>query len=206
MNLASADRVNLCSKRIFDVIVSVLLLIVLMPLLLLIVVTIKLASKGPAIFRQERFGQDEQVFILYKFRTMCLNAEDLLPELQLQNESQGPVFKIQHDPRIIPFIGTLLRKTNLDELPQLFNVLRGDMSLVGPRPHEAFVVEKYMDWQKRRLYVKPGMTCEWQIQPKRNGISFDEWMQMDLAYIDQWSLWLDLKILMSTALLMFRRK
>ena len=136
--------------------------------------------------------------MVYKFRTMVVDAEKRLCEVKALNEADGPVFKINKDPRIIPYIGTLLRKTSLDELPQIINVLRGEMSLVGPRPPIPSEVEEYESWQRRRLSMKPGLTCIWQCAPKRNDIAFSEWMKMDLAYIDNWSLLLDFKILFQT--------
>lgn len=136
--------------------------------------------------------------MVYKFRTMVPDADKRQNEFLALNEADGPAFKIKKDPRIIPYIGTFLRKTSLDELPQLINVLRGEMSLVGPRPPIPGEVEQYDIWQRRRLSMKPGLTCIWQCAPKRNDICFNEWMKMDLHYIDNWSLWLDFKILFKT--------
>ena len=137
--------------------------------------------------------------MLYKFRTMRADAEARRDELQALNESDGPAFKIKNDPRIIPFVGTFLRKTSLDELPQLINVLRGEMTLVGPRPPIPAEVEEYDVWQRRRLSMKPGLTCIWQSTSNRNEVGFEDWMKMDLSYIDNWSLRLDLRILLKTA-------
>jgi len=148
------------------------------------------------IFSQERSGLNGRRFMLHKFRTMVVNAEDLKEKLLEENEVDGPVFKIKKDPRIT-WTGAFLRKTSLDELPQLFNVLKGEMSLVGPRPPIPSEVERYKLWQRRRLSMKPGMTCIWQVSG-RNNISFEQWMNMDLEYIDNWSLRLDLKLLLLT--------
>ena len=141
--------------------------------------------------------------MFYKFRTMAADAETICDDLQKLNETYGPVFKIRKDPRIIPYIGTIMRKTGLDELPQLINVLKGEMSLVGPRPPIPAVVEEYDIWQRRRLSMKPGLTCLWQVCPDRNEVCFDDWMKMDLQYIDNWSLGLDFKILLMTAKAVF---
>jgi lipopolysaccharide/colanic/teichoic acid biosynthesis glycosyltransferase len=160
-------------------------------------IAIKLISPGPVFFLQERMGLNKRRFKILKFRTMVLNAEKLLPDLEKHNEVSGPVFKIRNDPRITP-VGRLLRRSSIDELPQLFNVLTGDMSLVGPRPLPIRDYEGFNeDWQRRRFSVKPGITCLWQVNG-RSGISFDQWMMLDLQYMDEWSLWLDLKILAKT--------
>lgn len=184
-------------KRALDVVVSVVLLVVFAPVLAAIAVLVKLTSKGPVMFRQERIGINKRRFFIYKFRTMVPNAEKLLPRLEQLNEASGPVFKIKNDPRTTP-VGRMLRRTSLDELPQLFNVLRGDMSLVGPRP---LPVRDYHgfneDWQRRRFSVRPGITCLWQVSG-RSGIGFDRWMELDLQYLDEWSIWLDVKILAQT--------
>ena len=146
----------------------------------------------------ERCSLNGWRFMVYKFRTMVVDAEKRLHEVKALNEMDGPVFKIRKDPRIVPCIGALLRKTSLDELPQIINVLRGEMSLVGPRPPIPAEVEEYEVWQRRRLSMKPGLTCIWQCALKRNEIGFNEWMKMDLSYIDNWSLWLDFKIIFRT--------
>ncbi len=183
-------------KTIIDYIGSVILIILLSPVFLLIFVLIKLMSKGPVIFEQKRSGLNGRIFRFYKFRTMIEKAEDIKELLEKHNEMDGPVFKILRDPRTTS-IGRLLRKTSLDELPQLFNVLRGEMSLVGPRPPIPSEVKKYEIWQMRRLSMKPGLTCLWQVHG-RNRMKFDEWMALDLKYIDNWSLGLDLRILIKT--------
>jgi len=146
----------------------------------------------------ERCCLNGRRFMVYKFRTMVADAEKRFNEVKALNEADGPVFKIKKDPRIIPYIGALLRKSSLDELPQLINVLKGEMSLVGPRPPIPAEVEKYDVWQRRRLSMKPGLTCLWQTKPGRNEERFEEWMNLDLSYIDNWSLGLDFKILLKT--------
>ena len=183
-------------KTIFDFIFSTLALIGLSPLYLLIAIAIKLDSKGPVFFYQKRMGLRGRRFNVYKFRTMVVDAEDLKEKLEEQNEMDGPVFKIAKDPRITR-VGRILRKTSMDELPQFFNVLRGDMSIVGPRPPIPKEVKQYERWQLRRLSMKPGITCIWQVSG-RNNIQFDEWMKMDMEYIDNWSLKLDIIILLKT--------
>ena len=184
-------------KRAMDITISCVLLLLLSPILLVTAVAIKLTSSGPVLFRQERVGLNKRHFWIYKFRSMVSNAEELLATLEAKNEAAGPVFKIKSDPRIT-CIGKFLRRSSIDELPQLFNVLKGDMSLVGPRP---LPIRDYSgfkeDWQRRRFSVRPGITCLWQVNG-RSQISFDEWMLLDIQYLDQWSLWLDLKILLQT--------
>ena len=180
----------------FDIVFSIFLLTVLSPIMLIIALIIKLTSKGPIMFKQNRSGLNGRQFTLYKFRSMIVGAEVKKRELMRANEMDGPVFKIKHDPRITT-IGRIIRKTSMDELPQLFNVLKGDMSIVGPRPPLPVEVELYQLWQRRRLSLKPGLTCIWQVSG-RNNIKFERWMEMDLEYIDNWSLWLDLKILFRT--------
>jgi len=167
--------------------ISFTIIFLLSPVMLLIVFVIKATSKGPVIFKQERVGLRGRKFYIYKFRTMIQNAEDLKESLLEQNESDGPAFKIKNDPRIT-LIGKFLRKSGLDELPQLFNVLKGEMSLIGPRPPIPSEVEKYERWQLRRLSVKPGITCTWQIIPNRNEVLFERWMRLDIQYIDDWSI------------------
>jgi exopolysaccharide biosynthesis polyprenyl glycosylphosphotransferase len=191
------DGWPLIMKRIVDLTVSLTSLIVLSPLLALVAILIKFCSPGPVLFIQKRIGLNKRPFRLIKFRTMVLDAEKRMREIQHLNEASGPVFKMKNDPRIHP-VGRFLRKTSLDELPQLFHVLMGDMSLVGPRPLPVRDYEGFSeDWQRRRFSVKPGITCLWQVRG-RSSISFDKWMELDLLYIDKWSLWLDLKILLQT--------
>ena len=185
-------------RRAQDIVFSLLALILLAPLALLISLAIVLDSPGDgAIFRQRRVGRDGKLFWLYKFRTMCPDAEEQLNELLSQNQMDGPVFKIEGDPRITR-VGRFLRKTSLDELPQLLNVLQGDMSIVGPRPALPREVELYSDYQRQRLYVTPGLSCYWQIAPHRNEMSFDEWVALDMKYIQERSFWVDWKIIFLT--------
>jgi exopolysaccharide biosynthesis polyprenyl glycosylphosphotransferase len=189
-------------KRVFDLSVSLLALIFLAPLFLLIAWLIKICSPGPVFFRQTRVGRNGRTFTMLKFRSMVVGAEHRHGELAVNNEMTGPVFKMRHDPRIYPF-GRYLRMWSLDELPQLWNVLRGEMSLVGPRPPLPREVGQYESWQRRRLSVRPGLTCLWQVKG-RNRIDFDDWMRLDLEYIDRWSWWLDMKILFLTLPAMLR--
>ena len=184
-------------KNTLSVIGAFLILLVWSPMMLGIALAIKLTSKGPVFFKQKRVGLRGRTFYMYKFRTMVTNAESLKASLMDQNEADGPVFKIKDDPRITK-IGKLLRKTGMDELPQFYNVLIGDMSLVGPRPPVPEEVKQYERWQLRRLSMKPGITCTWQIKPNRNDISFEDWMKMDLQYIDNWSNKLDLVLFFKT--------
>lgn len=188
---------SITMKRFIDIVISLSMLIVLSPFLLLLSLLIKLDSKGPIIFKQERVGLRGRKFMLYKFRTMVSNAEELRKEMEDQNEVDGPVFKIEKDPRITR-VGHFLRKTGFDEFPQLINILKGEMSLIGPRPPLASETVQYERWQLRRLSVRPGLSCFWQIKPERNSIKFEKWMEMDLAYIDNWSLRLDFLILLRT--------
>jgi exopolysaccharide biosynthesis polyprenyl glycosylphosphotransferase len=184
-------------KSISDFTISAILLFALSPLFLIISLIIKLTSKGPVVFKQKRVGLHGRQFYIYKFRTMVQNAEELKAKLMAQNESDGPTFKIKKDPRITS-IGSFLRKTSIDELPQLFNVLRGEMSLIGPRPPLQSEVAEYEDWQLRRLSVKPGITCTWQIIPNRNDVVFEKWMKLDMEYIDKWSLKSDWQLFFKT--------
>jgi exopolysaccharide biosynthesis polyprenyl glycosylphosphotransferase len=184
-------------KTLSDITFSTIILIIISPVLLFIAILIKLSSKGPVFFKQVRVGLRGRQFYLYKFRTMVVNAEQLKAKLIEKNEMDGPVFKIKNDPRITK-IGRILRKTGIDELPQLFNVLKGEMSLIGPRPPLPSEVKQYERWQIRRLSVKPGITCTWQIVPNRNSVVFDQWMRLDLAYIDNWSPMLDIQLFFKT--------
>jgi exopolysaccharide biosynthesis polyprenyl glycosylphosphotransferase len=193
----SLDGWPILAKRALDVVVSCLLLVVLSPLLAIVALLVKCTSEGPALFLQERVGLNKRRFRMCKFRTMVSNAEKMLPELETLNEVAGPVFKIRNDPRMTA-VGRFLRRASIDELPQLFNVLKGDMSLVGPRPLPVRDYEGFSeDWQRRRFSIRPGITCLWQVNG-RSSISFEQWMRLDLQYIDEWSLWLDLKILART--------
>jgi len=194
----------LAVKKIMDINISLFMTICLSPALLVIAVLIKLQSRGPIIYKQTRVGLRGRLFNLYKFRTMVTNAEILRKDLERENEMDGPVFKIKDDPRVTN-IGKILRKTGLDELPQLFNILKGEMSLIGPRPPIPSETIQYKRWQLRRLSVKPGLSCFWQIKPERNNIKFEKWMELDLAYIDNWSLRLDFVILIKTIKTVFQR-
>lgn len=194
----------LAFKKVTDIFFSLIGLIVLSPLMLAIAIAIKLTSKGPVIYKQARIGLRGRQFNLYKFRTMVSGAENLRKDLLLNNEADGPVFKMKDDPRITK-VGKILRKTGLDELPQLINVLKGEMSLIGPRPPLQEETVHYKRWQLRRLSVKPGLSCFWQIKPERNNIKFEKWMEMDLAYIDNWSPRLDFIILFKTIRTIFSR-
>jgi exopolysaccharide biosynthesis polyprenyl glycosylphosphotransferase len=183
-------------KSIFDVLVASFLLVILSPFLLLIALLIKLTSSGSVIFKQVRCGLGGRRFVLYKFRSMIVEAEEVKSQFNHLNEMSGPVFKLSNDPRCT-LLGRWLRKFSLDELPQLVNILKGDMSFVGPRPPIPEEVERYERWQRRRLRMKPGLTCLWQVRGG-NDVDFGEWMKLDLQYIDTWSLLLDLKICLKT--------
>jgi exopolysaccharide biosynthesis polyprenyl glycosylphosphotransferase len=189
---------QMLAKLLLDFLGSLLLLVVCAVPMLLIALFIKLTTPGPVLFKQPRSGLNGKPFQIYKFRTMVTNAEQFQQELAALNEMSGPVFKVTNDPRITP-IGKLLRKYSLDELPQLFNILRGEMSLVGPRPLPVDEVKRFNDLShRRRLSVKPGLTCLWQISGRNQISDFKEWVRLDLEYIDHWSIWLDLKILLRT--------
>jgi exopolysaccharide biosynthesis polyprenyl glycosylphosphotransferase len=184
-------------KRLLDITISLVVLVLCAPLLGAVALLIRLTSPGPVFFVQKRLGINKRRFNMYKFRTMVPDAEKKQAEIEHLNEASGSVFKIKNDPRITP-IGKFLRKTSIDELPQLINVLLGDMSLVGPRPLPGRDYDRFdQDWQRRRFSVRPGITCLWQVKG-RSSIGFDEWMKLDLNYIDQWSIWLDLEILIKT--------
>ncbi len=191
-----SDEFLLFVRRAMDVVLSVFLLILASPVMLIAAAAIRITSKGPVLFKQQRCGLHGRPFVMHKFRSMVDDAEQRRVEMEALNEMDGPVFKSSTDPRITA-LGRVLRRFSIDELPQLYNVLRGDMSLVGPRPPLPQEVEGYERWQRRRLSMKPGITCLWQISG-RNQVGFDEWMKLDLSYIDNWSLLLDLKILIKT--------
>ena len=188
--------VGFALKRLFDIAASTAALVVLAPLLALTALIIKLTSRGPVLFKQSRVGLHGARFHLLKFRSMVENAEALKKNLAADNEQSGPVFKMRNDPRITP-IGRFIRKFSIDELPQLVNILRGDMSIVGPRPALPKEVAQYKVWQRRRLSVRPGLTCYWQVGG-RNEIGFEEWMRLDLQYVDHWSLGVDLQLILRT--------
>jgi len=192
------------AKRGMDVIFTGIGLVVISPILLAIAIAVKVSSAGPVFFGQERVGLNGRIFKMYKFRSMVVNAEELKAKLAHLNEMSGPVFKITNDPRVTP-VGRLLRKTSLDELPQLWNVFLGEMSLVGPRPPLPSEVNMYDPKHRKRLAVKPGITCVWQISG-RNEVDFDEWMAMDADYVDRWSFWMDMGILARTVPVVLGRR
>jgi exopolysaccharide biosynthesis polyprenyl glycosylphosphotransferase len=192
---APYDEIRLLVKRLTDIAIAAAGLVVLAPFVAVISVLIRLTSPGPVIFRQVRCGLNGRRFLFYKFRSMCQNAEELKPALEHLN-TRGTVFKIPHDPRLTS-VGRYLRKFSIDEWPQLWNVLRGDMSLVGPRPAVPGEVDRYQRWQRRRLRMRPGLTCLWAISGRDN-VDFETWMKLDMQYIDNWSLALDWKILLCT--------
>lgn len=195
---ARGKRVYLAVKRVQDVVLSALALVVLFPVLVLIGLAIVIDDPhGGPVFSQIRCGQGGREFLLYKFRTMCADAEQRLEELRPYNEMTGPVFKIRDDPRVTRF-GRMLRRTGLDELPQLVNILKGDMSIVGPRPPLPREMAQYTPYQMGRLSVRPGLTCFWQVQPHRNSQDFDTWVEMDLRYIRERSWLLDWKLIFLT--------
>lgn len=198
-----SDYLALSVKSVFDYVMAFFALLVFLPFFGLIALAVKLESKGPVFFKQQRVGLRGRLFTMMKFRTMVVNAEALKKELEAQNEADGPVFKIRNDPRITK-VGAFLRKTSLDEFPQFINVLRGDMAIVGPRPPVPEEVEQYTRAQRRRLSMKPGITCTWQVSG-RNEIAFEDWMKMDLQYIDNWSLKLDFLLILKTVNAVFRR-
>jgi exopolysaccharide biosynthesis polyprenyl glycosylphosphotransferase len=191
-----SNPMQLVVKRTIDLVLSLLLSLLTLPIQLLAALAIKLTSRGPVFFRQVRCGLNGRTFTLLKFRTMEADAEGRLPEIAHLNEMSGPVFKAARDPRLT-FVGRILRRLSIDELPQLWNVVVGDMSLVGPRPPLPEEVARYEPWQRRRLSMAPGLTCLWQVSG-RSEVDFDRWMELDLKYIDTWSPILDLKILMKT--------
>jgi exopolysaccharide biosynthesis polyprenyl glycosylphosphotransferase len=189
-------EMQLFIKGIFDRVCALILLILFSPIFLITAIAIKLTSKGPVFFKQPRCGIHGRQFIMYKFRSMVNGADKQLESLKHKNEMSGPVFKMKDDPRITP-LGKFLRRTSIDELPQLINVLKGDMSLVGPRPLMPWEVAGFDKWQRRRMSMPPGITCIWQVNG-RNHIDFDKWMKLDLQYIDNWSFALDAKLLLQT--------
>ena len=200
--LAKESILYSITKRLIDIVGSLCGIILLSPLFLIVAILIKLEDpKGKVFFAQERNGRYPKTFKMYKFRSMVHNAEELLKDLMDRNEQTGPVFKINDDPRITK-VGKFIRKTSIDELPQLFNVLKGDMSLVGPRPPIPHEVEQYNSYQMQRLAVNPGLTCIWQVSG-RNNIGFDEWVEMDIEYIKTRNLWLDIKLIFKTVGVLF---
>ncbi|MGO9455404.1 MAG: sugar transferase [Candidatus Binataceae bacterium] len=201
---ANSPRVALLlAKRLIDVVLSALLLVVLAPVFLALAIAVKLTSPGPIFYRWRVVGRGIRPFTGYKFRTMVAEADALKSDLHQFNEMQGPVFKMRNDPRVTP-LGRLLRKYSLDELPQLWSVFKGEMSLVGPRPPGPHEFERFEIWHRRKLSVKPGITCLWQVSGRNQIADFDDWVMLDLEYIDSWSLWLDFKILFKTATVVFK--
>lgn len=189
------------SKRLIDIIGSTFGIICLSPIFLVVSILIKKESKGPIIFSQDRVGKDNTRFKMYKFRSMVQNAEELKEKLQEQNEMSGPMFKMKEDPRVTK-IGKFIRKTSIDELPQLINVIKGDMSLVGPRPSLPKEVEQFESWMMERLDVKPGLTCYWQVSG-RNNIDFEDWMKLDIKYVREKSILTDIKLIFKTVFVLF---
>ncbi|MBO0531712.1 sugar transferase [Clostridium botulinum] len=188
-------------KKIIDLLGSIIGLILLSPILIITAIAIKLDSKGPVFFIQERVGKNEQAFDMYKFRSMVIDAEERLYKLKDKNEMSGPMFKMKDDPRITK-IGRFIRKTSIDELPQLFNVLKGEMSLVGPRPNLPREVIKFTDYQKNKFLAKPGLTCYWQVMG-RNNIDFEDWIELDIKYIRKRNTWEDIKLIFKTVGVLF---
>ncbi|HBM81114.1 MAG: sugar transferase [Clostridiales bacterium] len=194
--VASKGSIYLFFKRLFDIVCSLFAIIILSPLFIVTAILIKLDSNGPVFFIQKRCGKGAKEFNMLKFRSMVCNAEELLDNLKEKNEQTGPAFKIKDDPRITR-VGKFIRKTSIDELPQLFNILKGDMSIVGPRPPLPREVKQYGPYEKLRLAVKPGLTCYWQVMG-RDSIGFDEWVKLDIKYIQDRNFWLDLKLIFKT--------
>lgn len=188
-------------KRAIDVVCSLAGLLVLSPVLIIVSILIKLESDGPIIFSQDRIGYRGQKFKMYKFRSMVVNAEELKKKLSEQNEMSGPMFKMKNDPRVTK-VGKFIRKTSIDELPQLINILKGEMSLVGPRPSLPKEVKEFEPWMMERLEVKPGLTCYWQVSG-RNDIDFEDWMKLDIKYVRERSFWLDMKLIFKTFFVLF---
>ncbi|MDZ5065925.1 sugar transferase [Clostridium perfringens] len=196
------NRIYLFFKRVIDILGSGFGLIILSPLFLIVAIAIKFEdSKGSVLFSQKRVGQYGKEFNMYKFRSMVSNAEELKAKLMEQNEMSGPMFKMKHDPRITR-VGKFIRKTSIDELPQLINILKGEMSLVGPRPSLPKEVDKFESWMLERLEVKPGLTCYWQVMG-RNDIDFEDWMKLDIKYVHDRNFWLDIKLIFKTFFVLF---
>ena len=191
-------------KRLIDIICSFVGILVLSPLFIIIAIIVKFTSKGPIFFSQKRVGRNGKEFDMYKFRSMVVNAEELKEKLAAQNEMSGPMFKMKDDPRVTK-VGKFIRKTSIDELPQLWNILKGDMSLVGPRPSLPKEVAQFEDWMYKRLEVKPGLTCYWQVSG-RNNIDFEDWMKLDVKYVEERNLWIDIKLIFKTVGVLFGDK
>lgn len=202
-NKESLKFYEIC-KRGIDIIGAGSGLLLLSPVIAIVACAVKFTSKGPIFFSQKRVGKNGQLFDMYKFRSMVVNAEELKEKLAHQNEMSGPMFKMKDDPRVTK-VGKFIRKTSLDELPQLWNVLKGDMSLVGPRPSLPKEVKQFEKWMYKRLTVKPGLTCYWQVSG-RNNIDFEDWMKLDISYVEDRNLWIDIKLIFKTVLVLFGDK
>lgn len=197
-------RIYEISKRAIDIIGAGSGLLLLSPVIAIVACAVKFTSKGPVFFSQKRVGKNGELFDMYKFRSMVVNAEELKEKLAHQNEMSGPMFKMKDDPRVTK-VGKFIRKTSLDELPQLWNVLKGDMSLVGPRPSLPKEVKQFEKWMYKRLTVKPGLTCYWQVSG-RNNIDFEDWMKLDISYVEDRNLWIDIKLIFKTVGVLFGDK
>ena len=197
-------RIYEISKRAIDIIGAGSGLLLLSPVIAIVACAVKFTSKGPVFFSQKRVGKNGELFDMYKFRSMVVNAEELKEKLAHQNEMSGPMFKMKDDPRVTK-VGKFIRKTSLDELPQLWNVLKGDMSLVGPRPSLPKEVAQFEKWMFKRLTVKPGLTCYWQVSG-RNNIDFEDWMKLDISYVEDRNLWIDIKLIFKTIFVLFGDK
>ncbi|UZQ50346.1 sugar transferase [Clostridium kluyveri] len=195
------SKFYIITKRLIDILGALLGIIFFSPLMIIIATLIKIDSKGLVIFLQKRVGMNGTIFKMYKFRSMVDNAEESLDKLKDKNEMSGPMFKIKDDPRVTK-IGKFIRRTSIDELPQLFNVLKGDMSLVGPRPNLPREVVQFSDYHKKKLLVKPGLTCYWQVMG-RNKIEFEKWMELDIKYVEERNLWIDIKLIIRTVFVLF---
>lgn len=191
-------------KRVMDILGAGCGLVLLSPVIIIVAILVKVSSKGPVFFSQKRVGKNGKIFYMYKFRSMVVNAEELKEKLAAQNEMSGPMFKMKDDPRVTK-IGKFIRKTSLDELPQLWNVIKGDMSLVGPRPSLPKEVAQFEGWMYKRLSVKPGLTCYWQVSG-RNNIDFEDWMKLDCKYVDERNIWIDIKLIFKTVGVLFGDK
>jgi len=191
-------------KRCIDILGALIGIIILSPIMLITIIAIRLNSKGAVIFAQERVGLNEKMFKMYKFRSMVNNAEELKEDLMTDNEMTGPMFKIKEDPRVTS-VGRFIRKTSIDELPQLFNILKGDMSLVGPRPNLPREVKIFSLYHRQKLLAKPGLTCYWQVMG-RSTIGFEEWMELDIKYIRERNTWIDIKLILKTFFVLFGDK
>lgn len=202
---AAGNRQQRALKRAADITIAGMGLVVLAPLFALLALAVKVTSPGPILYRWPVVGLGGRHLISYKFRSMVANADELKEELSAQNEMTGPMFKMKNDPRVTG-VGRIMRKFSLDELPQLWSVFKGDMSLVGPRPPLQKEYALFSPWQKQKLFVKPGITCLWQVSGRNEIHDFDEWIQLDLAYIRDWSLWLDINILLKTIPAVFRSR